>query len=185
MNFKGCGRKLTWLNLRYHSGICLEGLKETTKKTSQYTRCPKRASNLGLSEYKSETLLLGWSCPLYFGIHKNEVISLFNAASRHEDILYVRFCHQTELSGQPHNPVALCPQKEHVISIVYEPQRAQERSGRGNEDIFSAGNRPGQSRHTPVTILTELHRFFLRGINGRTDVLHERTCFLCWNNSPP
>jgi hypothetical protein len=31
INEKECGRKQSWLNLRYYSGICLEGLRKTTK----------------------------------------------------------------------------------------------------------------------------------------------------------
>jgi hypothetical protein len=28
MNWKGCGRKKSWPNLRYYPGICLEGLRK-------------------------------------------------------------------------------------------------------------------------------------------------------------
>jgi hypothetical protein len=31
MNWKGCGRKLSWLNFRYCPSICLEGLRKTTE----------------------------------------------------------------------------------------------------------------------------------------------------------
>jgi hypothetical protein len=30
-NWKGCGRKWPWPNLRYYPEICLEGLRRTTK----------------------------------------------------------------------------------------------------------------------------------------------------------
>jgi hypothetical protein len=31
VNWKRCGRKRSWPNLRYYPSICLEGLRETTK----------------------------------------------------------------------------------------------------------------------------------------------------------
>jgi hypothetical protein len=34
MNCKECARKRSWPNLRRYPGICLEGLGNTTKKTS-------------------------------------------------------------------------------------------------------------------------------------------------------
>jgi len=33
MNWKGCERKWSWPNLRYYPGICLEGLRKTTKNS--------------------------------------------------------------------------------------------------------------------------------------------------------
>jgi hypothetical protein len=35
MNWKGCGRKVSWPNLIYYPGICLQRLKKTTKILSQ------------------------------------------------------------------------------------------------------------------------------------------------------
>jgi hypothetical protein len=37
-NWKGCGRKQSWSNLRYYPGICLEGLRKTTNKPQSVTR---------------------------------------------------------------------------------------------------------------------------------------------------
>jgi hypothetical protein len=31
MNWKRCGRKWSWPNLRYYPDICLEGLRKTTR----------------------------------------------------------------------------------------------------------------------------------------------------------
>jgi hypothetical protein len=31
MNWKGCGKKWSWPNLRHYPAICLEGLRKTTK----------------------------------------------------------------------------------------------------------------------------------------------------------
>jgi hypothetical protein len=31
MNWKGCGRKQSWPDLRYYPGICLEGLRKSSK----------------------------------------------------------------------------------------------------------------------------------------------------------
>jgi hypothetical protein len=50
MDWKGFGRK-RWSD----RGICLEGLRQSTKHGS---RCPGRDSNRVLSEYKSRLLLL-------------------------------------------------------------------------------------------------------------------------------
>jgi hypothetical protein len=38
--------------LRYYPGICLEGLRKTTKKTRQYIRSPGRDLNPGPPEYE-------------------------------------------------------------------------------------------------------------------------------------
>jgi hypothetical protein len=42
MSWKGYGRKLSWPNLRYYPGICLEGLRKTKKNLSQDSRSPGR-----------------------------------------------------------------------------------------------------------------------------------------------
>jgi hypothetical protein len=44
-NWKGCGRKRLWPNLRYYPGICLDGLSNTTKILSQDSRSPDRDLN--------------------------------------------------------------------------------------------------------------------------------------------
>jgi hypothetical protein len=44
MNWKGCGRKRLWLDLRYN--ICLEVLGRTTKNLSQNSGCSGRDTNL-------------------------------------------------------------------------------------------------------------------------------------------
>jgi hypothetical protein len=41
-NWKGCGRKRSWPNLRYYHGICLEGVRKNTKTFSQDSRSPGR-----------------------------------------------------------------------------------------------------------------------------------------------
>jgi hypothetical protein len=41
MNWKEYGRKLSWPNLRYYPGICLEGLKKT-KNLSEESQYPGR-----------------------------------------------------------------------------------------------------------------------------------------------
>jgi hypothetical protein len=47
MNRKECGRKQSWPNLRYYPGICLGGLRKTTKKFSQDSRSPGSDLNTG------------------------------------------------------------------------------------------------------------------------------------------
>jgi hypothetical protein len=56
MNLKGCGRKRSWPNLRYCSGICLEGLRKTTKIISQASRSPGRDLNPGSPVYEAGEL---------------------------------------------------------------------------------------------------------------------------------
>jgi hypothetical protein len=52
MNWKGCGRKRSWPNLRYYPGICL-GLRKTTKNLSQDSRTPGRDLNPGPPKYEA------------------------------------------------------------------------------------------------------------------------------------
>jgi hypothetical protein len=47
MNWKGCGRKWLWPNLRYYPGICLEELRKTTKNLSQDSQSLGRGLNPG------------------------------------------------------------------------------------------------------------------------------------------
>jgi hypothetical protein len=56
MNWKGCGRKRTWPNLRYYPRMCLEGLRKTTKHLSQDSRSPGRDLNPGPPEYEAGVL---------------------------------------------------------------------------------------------------------------------------------
>jgi hypothetical protein len=53
MHCKGCGRKRSWLNLRYYTSICLEVLK---KNISQDNRSPGRDLNPGPPEYDAGML---------------------------------------------------------------------------------------------------------------------------------
>jgi hypothetical protein len=47
MNWKGCGRKRSWPNLRYFPSICLEGLRTTKNTVSQDSQSPGQDLNLG------------------------------------------------------------------------------------------------------------------------------------------
>jgi hypothetical protein len=58
MNWKGCGSKRSWHNLRYYPGICLKGLGKTTKHLSQNSWRSGQDSNSVPPEYKSEALSL-------------------------------------------------------------------------------------------------------------------------------
>jgi hypothetical protein len=51
-----CGRKRSWPNLRYHPGICLEGLRKDTETLSQYSRSPGRDLNPRPPEYEAGVL---------------------------------------------------------------------------------------------------------------------------------
>jgi hypothetical protein len=45
-----------WPNFRYYLGICLEGLRKTTKNLSQVSRSPGRDLNPGPPEYEAGVL---------------------------------------------------------------------------------------------------------------------------------
>jgi hypothetical protein len=51
MNWKGRGKKWSWRNLTCYTGICLEGLRETTTTLNQYIRSPGWYLNPGHVEY--------------------------------------------------------------------------------------------------------------------------------------
>jgi hypothetical protein len=50
------GRKRSWPNSRYCPGICLEGLRETTKNLGQDSRSPGQDLNPGSPEYEAGEL---------------------------------------------------------------------------------------------------------------------------------
>jgi hypothetical protein len=56
MNWKGCGRKLLYPNLRYYPGIYLEGLRKTTKTLSQGSRSSGLDLNSQPPEYEVAVL---------------------------------------------------------------------------------------------------------------------------------
>jgi hypothetical protein len=51
INWKGCGSKRSWPNSQYYAGICLEGLRKTSKNLSQDSRSPGLYLNQGPPEY--------------------------------------------------------------------------------------------------------------------------------------
>jgi hypothetical protein len=53
MNWEKCGRKRWRVNIRYYPGICLEGLRRTTKPLIQDSRYPGRDMNPGPPEYEA------------------------------------------------------------------------------------------------------------------------------------
>jgi hypothetical protein len=58
INWKGCERKRSWPNLRHCPGICLDGLRKTTKNLGQDSRSPGPDLNLGPPEYEAGVLTL-------------------------------------------------------------------------------------------------------------------------------
>jgi hypothetical protein len=80
MNWKGYGRKRLWPNLRYYPGICMEGLRKTTKSLTQAIRSPGRDSNPGLSgEYldpERDEVSEGWGGG---GMHFEELNNLYSS----------------------------------------------------------------------------------------------------------
>jgi hypothetical protein len=59
---EGCGRKQSWPNFWYNSGIFLEGLRKTMKNFREDNRYPGRDSNRSHPEFKSEALPLKVVC---------------------------------------------------------------------------------------------------------------------------
>jgi hypothetical protein len=55
--WKGCGKKLSWPNLRHYLGISLEKLRKTTKKHSQCGQYPGQDLNQEPLDNKSRVLL--------------------------------------------------------------------------------------------------------------------------------
>jgi hypothetical protein len=53
LNWKGCGEKWTWPNLRYYAGICFEGLRKTTDNISQESQSRGWDLNAGCNEYEA------------------------------------------------------------------------------------------------------------------------------------
>jgi hypothetical protein len=58
MNWKGCGRKRSWPNLRYYPGICLEGLRENTENLSDNRRSLGPEMNSGSPKYEAEVITI-------------------------------------------------------------------------------------------------------------------------------
>jgi hypothetical protein len=56
MNWKWCGGKRFWPNLRHYAGICLDGIKKAKKNPSQNSRSPCQGLHQGLSDYEAGVL---------------------------------------------------------------------------------------------------------------------------------
>jgi hypothetical protein len=56
MNWKGCGMKWPWSNLKYYPGICLEGLRKTAKNLSLDSLSLGRDMRPGPPEYDAGVL---------------------------------------------------------------------------------------------------------------------------------
>jgi hypothetical protein len=56
MNWKGCEWEQLWLNLRCYLGICMEGLRKTTKNLRQDRRSPSQDLKLGTPNYEAGVL---------------------------------------------------------------------------------------------------------------------------------
>jgi hypothetical protein len=57
MNWKVCGRKRSWPNLKSYPGFCLYGLVKTTKTLRQDSRSPSRDLKPGLPKYEAGVLI--------------------------------------------------------------------------------------------------------------------------------
>jgi hypothetical protein len=55
-NWKEWENKLSWLSLIYYSAICLEKLRKTTERLSEFSPCPGRNSNWKPLEHNPDTL---------------------------------------------------------------------------------------------------------------------------------
>jgi hypothetical protein len=65
MNFKTCGRKVLWSNLRYSPGVYLERLRNITKNVK--VNSPGRDSNREPPEYKSKLFMPEPTCAVNYG----------------------------------------------------------------------------------------------------------------------
>jgi hypothetical protein len=74
MNWKGCGRKRSWPNLRYYSGICQERLRKTTKNLSQDSRSLGRDLNPGRPEYEAGVLTTRSRRPVTAGLQADTTL---------------------------------------------------------------------------------------------------------------
>jgi hypothetical protein len=74
VNWKGCGGKRSWLNLRYSPGICLLGLKKSTKYISKYSQYPCRNYKKEKYIYTREIYLRYYAIS---GYHSNQLCRLF------------------------------------------------------------------------------------------------------------
>jgi hypothetical protein len=57
MNWKGCGRKQLWPNLRHYPNICLQGLRKTTKTSVKIAGLQVGTLNPGPPEYEAGVLI--------------------------------------------------------------------------------------------------------------------------------
>jgi hypothetical protein len=100
MNWKECGRKRSWPNLRYYPNICLEDLRKSTKNLSQDSRYPGWDLNPGPPEYDAG--VLNCSTPCHIEVSWNQRTPLQNTLRGTvqnispssviiENILYSRF----------------------------------------------------------------------------------------------
>jgi hypothetical protein len=79
----GRGRNRSWPNLGYYPGICLYGLRKTTKNLSQVRQSVGRDLNPGPPEYVAGVLTTQLRCSVgvlleiknfYFGVYKDHYI---------------------------------------------------------------------------------------------------------------
>jgi hypothetical protein len=60
MNWKGCGRKRSWTNVIYYTGICLECLRKTTQGRADVCFCCSSVRSLAVRfRYKKKS---SWTC---------------------------------------------------------------------------------------------------------------------------
>jgi hypothetical protein len=56
VNWEGCGRKLSWSNLKLHPRVFLKGLKKATKNLSQDSQTPGRDLKPGHPKHETGVL---------------------------------------------------------------------------------------------------------------------------------
>jgi hypothetical protein len=74
MMMERCGRKRSWINLRYYAGICLEVLEKTTKTLSQNRRSTGRDLNPGPPEYEVRVLTTAFGEAAIVCTHEQTVV---------------------------------------------------------------------------------------------------------------
>jgi hypothetical protein len=89
MNWKGYGRKQSWLNSRNYPGICLSGLRGTKVKTKTSVRIAKSLGQdlkLGSPKYKVGVLTT-W--PWHSAQFKRKTCFKFQNSTNFKGVLYI------------------------------------------------------------------------------------------------
>jgi hypothetical protein len=128
MNWKGCGWKWLWPNLRYYPGICLEGWRKTMRILSQNSQSPGWDLNLGPPKYEAR----GLTTITTFSDLTNSVAQEPEGSSPHSQQPATGPCPEPVESNPPPPPQANLPK---IHSVIY--CQISEMSLLQNQGIFN------------------------------------------------